>query len=365
MRRCLPMVVTAVWALAAVACGDGSGPEGVPINLDEGWGTLVSDPDERVMSRPAWSPDGQWAYYMAASTGGGYPVLCRAAAGGAGRTVLDLGGAVPAQLSAPGILGFLAPAAGGDVYVTANPDGTGPRGVLRWREDAPPEWLPGIDAPVAIGLAPGGMRLVYGTDSPPLYQLSLWSYEIASGVSTHLVAGGTPLAFSPDGTELLYVAEDGTHVAAALATGATRPVDLGLESDFPDAVRWDTDGLEVLFRRFDYDRVGYDYYLRDVGAGTSTRFYQERFDDVVLSDVEAWSPDGSRMALWFEACLEGAGLFSCDTFHSALYVIGVPEGSETWIAGARNAQARMAGFSPDGRRVSYVIRGGLYVSAVG
>ncbi|MGD2135857.1 MAG: hypothetical protein PVF27_06840 [Gemmatimonadales bacterium] len=359
MRRPAPIIPGLVLA-AAVACGDGAGPDGRPISLDEGRGTLVSDPAEEAQGQAVWSPDGESLYYLASS--GDAVHVSRAAAGGGGSTVLDLGGADLGEVIGHRFLSFVAVAPTGDAYVVASRDETAARGVLRVSDGADPTWLSGVDDPVAVALAPGGEYLLYGTNlSTNRSQVDLWSYDMASGTSTSF-ATGEPVAFSPDGAELLYVADDGTFQIATLASGATRPEDLGLGGSSQGAIRWTADGLQVLFSRYNFDRVGDDYYLRDVSAGTTALFYQESFDDDG-NEVQAWSGEGGRMALWFQTCLEG-DVQTCESFHSALYVVGVPSGAETWVAGVRDAQVRFASFSPDGGRVAYIISGQLYVSAV-
>lgn len=355
---------TVVIALAviAAACNESTGPVGDPLDMRQVVGTSLSNPDRVVQSHAVWSPDGQWVYYISSNQAGDI-ALSRAATDGSGSTLVDLGGATLDSASVVGPLSFVAPSETGDLYVTALNGSTGQRGVLVLSDGNPPAWLPGIDDPVAIALAPGEDYLVYGTTvSGSVTEADLWSYSLSSGTSTHLTTG-RPLAISSAGTGMLVTVEDTTYYGASLTNGSLQRVDLGIGQDAPTAVRWGPTGIHVLFRIFNNSRVGYDYFVKHVNAGTTSLFYQESFADDG-SEVLAWSPDGSQIAVWFQVCLVGTGVGSCDSFHSALYVINVSTTLAGWVAGARDAQIGLASYSPDSKRIAYRVLGTLYVSTV-
>lgn len=354
--------VVITFALISAACSESTAPLGNPLDMREVVGSLLSNPDRNVQSHAVWSLDGQWVYYVSSNQAGEI-ALSRAATDGSGSAMVDLGGATLQDVSVRGPLSFVAPSESGDLYVTAFNDSTGLRGVLRLSAGADPAWLPGIDDPVAIALAPGETYLVYGTSvSESVTEADLWSYDLSSETSTHLRTG-TPLAIASNGQSVILAVEDTTYYAASLVNGSSQRVDLGIGQDAPLLLRWSPTGVHVLLRLFNHSRVGYDYFIRHVASATTSLFYEEYFDDDG-SEVLGWSPDGSKIALWFQVCLEGAGPGTCDTYHSALYTVDVASTSASWVAGVRDAQIGLLSFSPDSKRIAYRVLGKLYVSTV-
>lgn len=362
MHRHLLVCLVTPLALATAACGDAVGPAPThPITQTEKRGTRLSRTDESWIIGTAWSPDQRWVYYAAYADTGGYAHLSRVASSGGEASEVDLDGHHVLAFPSSG-LGNVVSAENGVVYaVVSTDDSVSFTGVMRVLPDTSPERIPALNGARGIRLAPGEKHLVYGTlQTNGDLTLRLQSYDLAADTSISLGIG-TALAFSPDGTQLLYMTDDEAYVIADLATGATQEVDLGLGSDYPERLVWPSDGIQVFFRHGGASHPS--YFVHDVTAGTTTQFYDGGLDATLIWP-ETWSVDGSRFAITAWKCLEVTGLLSCGSSVDALYVLGVPSGSETSIATVHDADIRAVEFSPDGSRVLYSINGDLYVSLV-
>jgi Tol biopolymer transport system component len=99
-----------------------------------------------------------------------------------------------------------------------------------------------------------------------------------------------------------------------------------------------------------------------VDAGTSVTVWRARPGGAEVTDATraAWSPDGSRIAFWTHACIEG-DVGACTRGQSSLHVLDPFDGAESIVAVAHGDTAgEYLAFSPDGARIAYVFGGMIY-----
>jgi Tol biopolymer transport system component len=232
------------------------------------------------------------------------------------------------------------------VYYVVSP-ASGPKSIYRVAAvgGSPEYQVDGVGGTLAV--SPDGVHLAYmAGDSVLLFDMVTKSRSS--------VAQGAPVAFSPDGTQLLVAApcapfETCSYFALALGSGVTQPVSLGLgSSEVLSAIRWDPDGVRILFEAGSYPT--HRFYIRNVTTGTTTEIPCE-FDSSLRYSA-ALSPDGHRVAYWLRT----------GPSTSTLRLAGAQEtvalGAPAFGVGGRIA------FAPDGRSVAYITDTQLSVSSL-
>ena len=276
------------------------------------------------------SRDGRWVFAALSAPGMGGEALWRfPSAGGAPERVAD-------GLAWPW---FAASADGSRFAFQRVAPGAGREGQLvvfdaARRTQVPVPGTKGNFPPGMVELSPDGGRLVYSL-APPVFADSpgVYLFDVASGRSRRVWAGSREVIGGP----------------RALA------------------VRWAGSTPQVLIAEPEGGRTTLS--VLDTDAGTRTALGAVETGER-MPDAAAWSPDGSRVALWTpveigpQSC--GGGVcISRNVIHWRLLVWNAATRTATTAAElTADEGASWLAFSPDGRRIGYVLFGQLHVVEV-
>jgi len=178
----------------------------------------------------------------------------------------------------------------------------------------------------------------------------------SSGASV-VIGSGSPLAFSPDGLQLLYLGmcAGGAGqfcVVPISGGGATVLADtFSLDNEgYSKLARWAPTGVQQLAVLNGYPSA---VYVTNVSMATTTKVWSAGSNPEWILSV-AWSLDGARVAVATTGCnpLEG----TCPANPNRLYVVDVASGRSTTIAVTARGLLGVA-FSPDGSRIAYAVTG--------
>jgi hypothetical protein len=163
-----------------------------------------------------------------------------------------------------------------------------------------------------------------------------------------------PIAFSPDGTELL----NGYGVAGLTLHRLSLADGTGVSIPLPDAVHarlfhWGTSGIEMLGELIYPQQI----HVFNLTTGESVQVGSiQRGEGVPYEDFghryHAWSSDGTRVAYWTSRCLAWAALFDCSISRQSLFVADTRSGSRVSVA-YTGAGSGPTVFSPNGTRLVY------------
>ena len=202
-----------------------------------------------------------------------------------------------------------------------------------------------------------GAAYAVGPDSMRMYDASTrTSRRIGEGCET-------PVAFSPDGLQLLCRPGIGPARIMSVATGSSDVLSLpaGAWSVF-----WDVQGIRVI--SFGTNNL----VLHDLSTGANTTFLTPTalrpFELLTATVPIAWSRDGRRIA--YSTSLNNP--FGSAATEHVVHVFDIQSGTTQRAAvikvGSRDPAIGQMAFSPDGRRLAYVIgsptSGEVYVSNV-
>jgi Tol biopolymer transport system component len=166
------------------------------------------------------------------------------------------------------------------------------------------------------------------------------------------LAGLTALDWSPDGTDLLVLYNDGKDRLAILAADGSRAMrDLPLGDVQVEAPRWrPPDGHEIVFRGIK-DRVASVYSIRADGTELKPLAQPLRDDGAYL--LWGSSPDGTRVAYSYNRTSELAT--APETTKSEVHVLDLGTGEDVRVGyDASSRHELMPTFSPDGRLILFV-----------
>lgn len=219
--------------------------------------------------------------------------------------------------------------------------------------DAPQRLTDDAFVEVDPGWSPDGSRLAYATDRGG--STNIWIRDLATGEERPFTTdGGSMPAWSPDGTEIAYSARDGIRVTE-VGSGASRLIRTGLNS--PGRPSWSPDGRHVavsaLSRYSTRFREGLNRPL--LIPASRTVFQQPDHDTQGAFALAPGHLDHGRAG--------GSG-----DVDRVLPV--VPQEGERWLDFAPHASFASRGtdgpiWSPDGRKMTYVASGVLWVVDVG
>lgn len=169
--------------------------------------------------------------------------------------------------------------------------------------------------------------------------------------------GGKPLAFSPDGSELMFQVGQPSVWRRVLATGVEQRVPLELSiTDLPGPMAWDSRGIWLFVDRFDGGAA-----VRNITLGTSAVI--ATFEPLKRVREVTWLADERRVGFWEERCSPSSPAGSCVVSEARLVVADRVTGERSVVAAAVGTGGPMA-FSPDSRSVVYQFDGALYLSPV-
>ncbi len=180
------------------------------------------------------------------------------------------------------------------------------------------------------------------------------------------VGSGVPLAFSPDGSHLLFV---GTCAGTTPGLCAV-PSSGGAVTALPDtftidresyaqqgwggvqSVRWDPDGVKVLAAVGGYPPAAF---VTDVSNGRTTKVWEASADLIGIIDeirMATWSPDGTMLAIATDCAIRP--YHPCDSPAPRLYLVDLGSGRSTVVA-TSVIDIDGAEFSYDGQRIAYIV----------
>ncbi len=196
---------------------------------------------------------------------------------------------------------------------------------------------------------------------------SLYLYRIATHERQFLTLG-VPVAFSPDGQQLLYRSNHDDPAGATLLFDLNSSTSTSMPLGVPDtstayAVRWDETGLRVPFSVDHPSRL----FLRDVTHGSVTLLLQTT--DSLITTRPAWSNDGTKLAFTTNRYYRD----SAPGLHreSSVWVVNLlnheatllARGQNTDVGGSPAPEDRVV-FSPDGHTLAYVVGERIFTKAV-
>jgi Tol biopolymer transport system component len=201
---------------------------------------------------------------------------------------------------------------------------------------------------ITIGLAgfsptisPDGRAVAYGAGSGLIYVIYRdGSVRAVTQPGYDSLFG---LRFSPDGSRMLFVANDSSRGFNHLyvfdfATGASTPVETS--SAVVTAAEWAPEGTRIAF--VEYPVPGYQYrlMLQDQSTGGTTLLQDSAGSKGY--DSPAWSPDGTRIA--YAVNVYGTG-------EQRIHIYELSTGLDTEVDAG---QAQQASWSVDGSRLAYL-----------
>ena len=178
------------------------------------------------------------------------------------------------------------------------------------------------------------------------------------------------VAFSPDESRVLCSVGSvpSSFRVFRMDGGAAESLDLPDEvAEEAQVIRWDAQGIQVLYSAYD-ERFsdGWGYLLYEQASGSSRPLspaYKSEFSTGKMS----WSSDGRTVAYWNSSCAQTGGLFGgCHKTQAFLYVLDVATGTTTRVAVHTSTGVRdyRVAVSPTGSMVGYIVNDGFYLLEV-
>ena len=224
-----------------------------------------------------------------------------------------------------------------------------------------------VDGVLALGLRTvvidprgGFLAFVPADDVAPLP--TFVTFDRATEAET-AVRPGYPMAFSPDGAELLFNEErPNTEQIVTLATGDVRPAGFDFDPDSLEsllAVKWAAE-LEALVASPELD--GNKTIWRLLRAGPAGGRQSIFASDEEISGPMAFAPVGDRVAFWTKRCVNLEGLACMQerfTLRSAFL-----DGSADEVVGHADFTAGTIYYDPPSERLAWEAAGDLFVAKV-
>lgn len=224
-----------------------------------------------------------------------------------------------------------------------------------------------VDGVLALGLHtvvvdPGGGALAYVPADDLAALPTFVTFDRATEAET-AVRPGYPMAFSPDGAEVLFnEGAPGTEQIVTLATGAVRPAAFDFDPEALEsllAVKW-TAELQALASSPELEGERTSWHLLRVGpAGGRRSIFAS---DEVISGPFTFAPVGDRVAFWTGRCVTFEGL-SCAQERFTLRSVFL-DGSGDEVVGHADFTAGTIYYDPPSEQLAWEASGDLFVAKV-
>jgi len=366
MHHLTPLALLTFSALVT-SCGDGPvSPRILELgDTAQTRGTLLASGESPIYDNLAWVPGTELVAFTTLMPAGRFAIKTVDAVSGS-IVVVDGDAVSQRLLDGPYFTSLVAAPDGSALYYTV--------GIGDWRNS---EWQlrrvnPRVGGTSALRSAVGpalavssdGQYLAYVAWGSSIDYDSLIVRDLKSGAERYYAdydgrtGTGGPIAFSADGTALLYgqwAPFSWPLRRLSLSDGAGATVSL------PDGVfhaqlfHWGGSGIGALAEVS--QQYPSDYRVFDLTTGASVQVGAIQTGQGVpleawVEGYEAWSADGTRVAYWIERCLRWAGFADCGVARYALFVADARTGSRVQVA-YTDRGAGPTVFSPDGRRIVY------------
>jgi Tol biopolymer transport system component len=176
---------------------------------------------------------------------------------------------------------------------------------------------------------------------------SIYLYNEGSKSNTFLSIGN-PITFSPDGKFLLYSADSSLYTIS-IENRAMQRMSLPDEIFYINMMRWDENGIRVFYRGNDLK----SYYITNITTNETTKLWEYKVGEYPNNLNFAWSPDGRKIAFWTRKVSQ-----------CTLHVINIDERKETRIAYGNESYEASIVFSPDGKKIAYVLDSQIYTKDI-
>jgi WD40 repeat protein len=188
---------------------------------------------------------------------------------------------------------------------------------------------------------------------------SLYLYDEGNTSNTFLTLG-RPITFSPDGKFLLYSADSSLYTIS-IENRAVQRIPFPDDIFFINMIRWDENGIRIFYRGYDL----WGYYVKNITTNETTKLWELKLGVESPNNLNfAWSSDGGKIAFWTSKCIKSRGLFGCEVTQRTLHVINIDERKEIRIAYANNLFEASIAFSPDGKKIAYVLGSQIYTKDI-
>ncbi len=352
-RNCVGFIIGFV--ILQFACSKKSPAEPEP-DLSEDRGLALTAKSEQVsgLDRLVWSADGQEVFYLSRQSGGNAWKVTAVKVSDKSTRVID------GSKSSYWLHGLSQD--GNYLFFAASPSNGNPALFRAPTNGQAVERIVGeiaiVGSEPAVALSPNNVDIAYaslrgGADS-------LFVFNTANGTK-RFYAMGLPIAFSPDGSQLLignrFPTYDSLYIVS-LSNGSIQSLVSGLLSGNTNlwAIRWDSHGIRALLSG---------------GAGTVIRIIITGATMPVSSEnpsggFVAWSADGNKFAYWATRCLKAGSVLTCAITEYNLNLIELNSNQTKRAAYGNNADAGSGGlnpmaFSPDGKKIAFVFSDQLYL----
>ncbi len=352
MRYIIALPVLGLSAVLA-ACSDSQGPyEFDPADSVQSRGTLLASGEWLSFgSGLVWVPGTELVAFCSNSPT--YRIMT-VDAGNGSTTVVH--GACAGSVPADYLRGLVAAPQGSGLYFTG-----GSMLLMVDLLDGGVDTLRAEMGSAALALSADGRYLAYVAKTPAAYGGDgLIVRDLSSQAEVGYVTSGTgePIAFSPDGSELLYheASEWNVPVLRRLSLSGGTSDQVTMPDGWARLFRWGASSIEALLEHSDQPSIGPEYHVVNLSTRESVRVgaikYGEGPYERFIWGGESWSNDGTRVAYWSGRCLDWAGWADCSIVRYALFVGDTRSG--TWVRVAYTSQGTGSTvFSPDGRRLVY------------
>jgi Tol biopolymer transport system component len=342
------------------ACSKESPSEPV-LDLSEDRGIALTEKDERVTSLSSsefvWSPDGQEIFYMSSPQISSSSRLRAVRVMDKSRRTVIEGNMISHWFHG------LSPD-GKYFYYAASPS-SGDPALFRVATNGQNAELLIRNVSIygtgpAVALSPDNNSIAYTALHDEIDSLFIFD---AANKSKKFYVIGLPVVFSPDGSQLLFKKRFNQLDSLYLVALDNRSIQPLVTIDYTIILnswmtRWDNHGVRILLSS------GEGNFIRNITTGTTTTVLSGS-----LASGFAWSPEGNKFANRAERCLQARSVLECGITEYSINVLDLGSNQTRRVAYGNDADAgdyalSIMAFSPDARRIAFVLGSQIYLKDI-